>query len=162
MDPVTGLSLGRIAIGAAALASPAFSTKMFRLDGTSNPQLAYMVRMFGSGGRARRAHPRPGARPDAASSPPGSRWTSPTPSRGARQRDGSVARRPAPSSPLRPWPRSRPVATTDVTTPPLLSTEQCLAAIEHHSAALAQAARRDLSARVNLPCDWDVADLVGT
>ena len=48
MDPVTGLSLGRIAIGAAALASPTFSSRMFRLDGRSNPQLAYMVRMFGS------------------------------------------------------------------------------------------------------------------
>jgi uncharacterized protein (TIGR03083 family) len=47
-----------------------------------------------------------------------------------------------------------------VTTTPLLSTEQCLAAIEHHSAALAQAARRDLSARVRHCPDWDVADLV--
>ena len=43
MDPVTGLSLGRVAIGAAALASPAFSTKMFRLDGASNPQLVPSV-----------------------------------------------------------------------------------------------------------------------
>ena len=39
MNPVTGLSLGRIAIGAAALASPALTTRLFRLDGAANPQL---------------------------------------------------------------------------------------------------------------------------
>lgn len=48
MNPVTGLSLGRIAIGAAALASPALATRLFRLDGPSNPQLPYLLRMFGS------------------------------------------------------------------------------------------------------------------
>lgn len=48
MNPVTGLALGRIAIGAAALASPALATGLFRLDGTANRQLPYMVRMFGS------------------------------------------------------------------------------------------------------------------
>ncbi|MCW2784196.1 MAG: hypothetical protein JWP74_713 [Marmoricola sp.] len=48
MNPVTGLSLGRIAIGIGALASPDLATKLFRLDGPGNPQLPYMTRMFGS------------------------------------------------------------------------------------------------------------------
>lgn len=48
MDPVTGLSLGRIALGAVALASPATAAKLLRLDARANPQLAYMTRMFGS------------------------------------------------------------------------------------------------------------------
>jgi hypothetical protein len=48
MDPVTGLSFGRIAIGAAALAAPDFTMKAFGLDGESNRQLPYMARMFGS------------------------------------------------------------------------------------------------------------------
>jgi len=48
MNPVTGLSLGRIAIGAAALTSPALTTRLFRLDRAANPQLPYMLRMFGS------------------------------------------------------------------------------------------------------------------
>lgn len=48
MDPVTGLSLGRIALGTVALVSPATAAKLFRLDGRANPQLAYMTRMFGS------------------------------------------------------------------------------------------------------------------
>jgi hypothetical protein len=48
MNPVTGLSLGRIAIGALAIASPPLATRLFRLDGTANPQLPYLLRMFGS------------------------------------------------------------------------------------------------------------------
>lgn len=48
MNPVTGLSLGRIAIGIGALASPDLASKLFRLDGPGNPQLPYMTRMFGS------------------------------------------------------------------------------------------------------------------
>lgn len=48
MHPVTGLSLGRIAIGATALAAPDLAAKLFRLDPVANPQLPYMTRMFGS------------------------------------------------------------------------------------------------------------------
>lgn len=48
MDPVTGLSLGRIAIGATTLASPDLAGKLFRLDNRANPQLPYMARMFAS------------------------------------------------------------------------------------------------------------------
>jgi hypothetical protein len=48
MNPVTGLSLGRIAIGAVALAAPALAGKMFCLDTAANPQLPYLSRMFGS------------------------------------------------------------------------------------------------------------------
>lgn len=48
MNPVTGLALGRIAIGATALAAPALATRLFRLDAASNPQLPYLLRMFGS------------------------------------------------------------------------------------------------------------------
>jgi hypothetical protein len=48
MNPVTGLALGRIAIGATALAAPDLAGKLFRLDVGRNPQLPYMSRMFGS------------------------------------------------------------------------------------------------------------------
>jgi hypothetical protein len=48
MNPVTGLSLGRIAIGTLALASPPLAGKLFRLDTVSNPQLPSLSRMFGS------------------------------------------------------------------------------------------------------------------
>jgi hypothetical protein len=48
MNPVTGLALGRIAIGLTALASPDLGAKLFRLDMARNPQLPYMVRLFGS------------------------------------------------------------------------------------------------------------------
>lgn|SRR5690348_9646987 len=48
MNPVTGLALGRIAIGIGALASPDLASKVFRLDGANNPQLPYMTRMFAS------------------------------------------------------------------------------------------------------------------
>jgi hypothetical protein len=48
MNPVTGLALGRIAIGLTALASPDAAAKLFRLDASRNPQLPYMSRLFGS------------------------------------------------------------------------------------------------------------------
>lgn len=48
MNPVTGLALGRIAIGVSALASPDLASKLFRLDGANNKQLPYMTRMFAS------------------------------------------------------------------------------------------------------------------
>ncbi|TNM39664.1 hypothetical protein FHP29_12400 [Nocardioides albidus] len=48
LDPVTGLSLGRIVIGAGALAAPASTARVFGLDPAANPQLAYMGRMFGA------------------------------------------------------------------------------------------------------------------
>ena len=48
MNPVTGLALGRIAIGVGALVSPDLASKVFRLDGENNKQLPYMTRMFAS------------------------------------------------------------------------------------------------------------------
>jgi len=48
MNPVNGLALGRIAVGATALASPSLAAKLFRLDLARNPQLPYMSRLFGS------------------------------------------------------------------------------------------------------------------
>jgi hypothetical protein len=48
MNPVNGLALGRIVIGATALASPDLGAKVFRLDLARNPQLPYLMRMFGS------------------------------------------------------------------------------------------------------------------
>ncbi len=48
IDPVTGLSLGRIVIGAGALAAPETTSKVFGLDPVANPQLGYMSRMFGA------------------------------------------------------------------------------------------------------------------
>jgi hypothetical protein len=48
MNPVNGLALGRITIGVAALASPAFASKLFRLDLARNPHLPYMTRLFAS------------------------------------------------------------------------------------------------------------------
>ncbi|MCW2782575.1 MAG: hypothetical protein JWR35_3024 [Marmoricola sp.] len=48
MNPVTGLALGRIAIGIGALVSPDLAAKLFQLDAKGNPQLPYMTRMFAS------------------------------------------------------------------------------------------------------------------
>lgn len=48
MNPVTGLSLGRVAIGAVALGNPALAGKLFQLDVEANPQLPYLARLFGS------------------------------------------------------------------------------------------------------------------
>lgn len=48
MNPVIGLSLGRIAVGAVALARPEAAAKALQLDPTTNPQLPYVARLFGS------------------------------------------------------------------------------------------------------------------
>ncbi len=48
MNPVNGLALGRIAIGATAVASPSLTARLFRLDLARNPQLPYLSRLFGS------------------------------------------------------------------------------------------------------------------
>jgi len=47
MNPVIGLSLGRIAIGAVAVADPERAARVFQLDPVSNPQLPYITRLFG-------------------------------------------------------------------------------------------------------------------
>jgi hypothetical protein len=47
MDPVLGLSLGRIAIGIGSIASPSLTAKMFGLSPANNPQMGYFTRMFG-------------------------------------------------------------------------------------------------------------------
>jgi len=48
MDPVTGLSLGRIAVGAVAFARPDVAAGLFGLDLANNPQSPYVTRLFGS------------------------------------------------------------------------------------------------------------------
>lgn len=48
MNPVTGLSLGRIALGAVALANPALAARSLQLDGVGSPQVPYVLRLFGS------------------------------------------------------------------------------------------------------------------
>lgn len=48
MNPVTGLSLGRIVVGAVALADPRLGGRLLNLDTTGNPQLPYVTRLFGS------------------------------------------------------------------------------------------------------------------
>ena len=48
MDPVTGLSLGRIVIGVGALVAPAPTAKVFGLDPVANRQLGFFGRMFGA------------------------------------------------------------------------------------------------------------------
>ncbi|TYL55848.1 DUF4267 domain-containing protein [Nocardioides sp. BGMRC 2183] len=48
MDPVTGLSIGRIVIGAAALISPQRAAKASGLSPDDNPQMDYFTRMFGA------------------------------------------------------------------------------------------------------------------
>ena len=48
MNPVLGLSLGRIAVGALSFAQPAVAAKMFGLDIDNNPQGPYLARLFGS------------------------------------------------------------------------------------------------------------------
>ena len=47
MDPVTGLSLGRIAIGVGSIASPQLTARVFGLSPKDNPQMGYFTRMFG-------------------------------------------------------------------------------------------------------------------
>jgi hypothetical protein len=48
MNPVTGLSLGRIVVGAVALADPRLAGRLLSLDTAGNPQLPYVARLFGS------------------------------------------------------------------------------------------------------------------
>ncbi|HEY0902498.1 MAG TPA: DUF4267 domain-containing protein, partial [Marmoricola sp.] len=48
MNPVIGLSLGRVAVGSVALANPDLAAKLFQLDPATNPQLPYLTRLFGS------------------------------------------------------------------------------------------------------------------
>ena len=48
MDPASGISLGRIAIGIGALTAPATTARLFGLDPVANPQLGYFSRMFGT------------------------------------------------------------------------------------------------------------------
>lgn len=48
MNPVTGLSVARVVIGALAIASPTVTARLFRLDNGANPQLPYLSRLFGS------------------------------------------------------------------------------------------------------------------
>lgn len=47
MDPVTGLSLGRIAIGVGSIASPTLTARVFGLPPSDDPQVGYFARMFG-------------------------------------------------------------------------------------------------------------------
>jgi hypothetical protein len=48
MNPVTGLSLGRIAVGILSFLQPAVAVKVFGLDVDNNPQSPYLTRLFGS------------------------------------------------------------------------------------------------------------------
>jgi len=48
MHPVTGLAVGRIAVGTISLVSPSRAAKLFLLDARANPSLPYVTRMFGS------------------------------------------------------------------------------------------------------------------
>jgi hypothetical protein len=48
MNPMIGLSLGRIVVGAFSFARPALAAKMFGLDVENNPQGPYLARLFGS------------------------------------------------------------------------------------------------------------------
>lgn len=48
MNPVTGLSLGRIVIGAASLARPDATVGAMGLDVAKNPQSAFVMRLFGA------------------------------------------------------------------------------------------------------------------
>ena len=48
MDPITGLAIGRITVGAISLLSPTLAARLFLLNARTNPQLPYVTRMFGS------------------------------------------------------------------------------------------------------------------
>lgn len=45
---MTGLSLGRIAVGVLSFAQPALAARLFGLDVAGNPQGPYLARLFGS------------------------------------------------------------------------------------------------------------------
>ncbi len=45
---MTGLSLGRIVVGALSFAQPALAAKMLGVDVDNNPQGSYLARLFGS------------------------------------------------------------------------------------------------------------------
>jgi hypothetical protein len=48
MDPITGLAVGRIAVGTISLLSPGLAARLFLLNPKTNPQLPYVTRLFGS------------------------------------------------------------------------------------------------------------------
>ena len=48
MNPITGLSVARVAIGTLTLVAPGAAARLMRLDGEGQPQLSYLSRMFGS------------------------------------------------------------------------------------------------------------------
>jgi hypothetical protein len=48
MNPLIGLSLGRIMVGSLALARPDLAAKTLQLEPTTNRQVPYVLRMFGS------------------------------------------------------------------------------------------------------------------
>lgn len=48
MNPVTGLSVARIAVGAVALARPGLISAAFGVDEGAQPQTHYLTRMFGA------------------------------------------------------------------------------------------------------------------
>jgi hypothetical protein len=48
MNPVTGLSLGRIAVGTVSFARPEAAAGLLGLDVANNPQSPYLARLFGS------------------------------------------------------------------------------------------------------------------
>jgi len=48
VNPVIGLSLGRIAVGLLSFLRPALAAKLFGLDIANNPQGPYLARLFGS------------------------------------------------------------------------------------------------------------------
>jgi hypothetical protein len=48
VNPVIGLSLGRIAVGAVSFARPGLAATMFGLEVENNPQGPYLARLFGS------------------------------------------------------------------------------------------------------------------
>ena len=47
MDPVLGLSLGRIVIGVGSIASPTLTARLFGLSPADNPQMGLLTRLFG-------------------------------------------------------------------------------------------------------------------
>lgn len=48
MNPALGLAAGRVVIGSVVLGSPELGAKLFRLDLSTNQQLPYLARLFGS------------------------------------------------------------------------------------------------------------------